>query len=240
MCGRFTLIRLADFLDEFPWILPPVEVPPAAGDHRYNIAPTQPVAAVIGGTSPHVEFVQWGLVPSWAKDAGGGGKLINARAETLAERPAFRRLLAGRRCLVPADGFYEWKPEGRGRKTPYYLRLRSGRPFALAGLWDVWRDPSTGRSLTSCTIITGEPNATVAALHHRMAVILRADDYRRWLSPDALSDADRSELFAPYPAEAMEAHPVSSAVNSARSGGPGLVERAEPSTAPIDPQPLLF
>ena len=246
MCGRFTLVRLSDFLDEFPWILPPLTVPAGAGDGRYNIAPTQPVAAVLAGAEPRVQFVQWGLVPSWASDATGGGKMINARAETLAEKPSFRRLVASHRCLVPADGFYEWKPPAHGRrgaKTPYYVRLRSGQPFALAGLWDRWRDPATGGELTTCTIITTEPNATIAALHNRMAVIVRPADYRAWLSGKALPPDRLSAVLSPYADEAMEAFPVSTAVNRPAADGPSLTDPvAAPVAAPegVDAQPSLF
>ncbi len=240
MCGRFTLVRLSDFLDEFPWILPPPAVPDGAGDGRYNIAPTQPVAAVLGdGGGLHVEYLKWGLVPSWAKDATGGGKMINARAETLAERPAFRKLVATRRCLVPADGFYEWKPAERpkGPKTPYLVRLKTGRPFALAGLWDVWHDRATGQSLKTCTIITAEPNAVVAALHNRMAVIVRPDDYRRWLAPGPLPPDALEAVLKPYPAEAMGTHVVSTAVNHVGSQGVALTRPAEP---PVAAEPTLF
>jgi putative SOS response-associated peptidase YedK len=236
MCGRYALKLLSAFLDEFPWILPPTGVPEGGGDGRYNIAPTQPVAAVLGGDAPHVEFVKWGLVPSWAKDPAVGNKMINARAETLGGRPAFRRLVANRRCLVPADGFYEWKTEGK-RKTPYYVHLKSGRPFALAGLWDEWRDPATGAPLKSCTIITAEPNAVVGALHTRMAVIVRPDEYRRWLANGPLSAEELAKVFSPYPAEAMEAYPVSPAVNSPRGEGPALTRPAGPAVAE---QPTLF
>ena len=218
MCGRFTLVRLSDFLDEFPWILPPIgPAPVGAGDGRYNIAPTQPVAAVMAASpqqpQPRVEYVQWGLVPSWATDPAVGSKMINARAETLAERPAFRKLLAAQRCLVPADGFYEWQAGGQGKsqgkKTPHYVRLHSGKPFALAGLWDCWRDPSTRQELITCTIITTEPNATIATLHSRMAVVVRPTDYRAWLSGQPLSAGQLAGICSPYVEAAMEAYAVS-------------------------------
>ncbi len=239
MCGRFTLVRLSDFLDRFPWVLPPTAVPAGAGDGRYNIAPTQPVAVVMGGDAPRVEFVKWGLIPSWARDATGGGKMINARAETLAERPAFRKLLASRRCLVPVDGFYEWKPAdpGGGAKTPYHVRLKTGRPFALAGLWDAWRDPATGGTTTTCTIITAESNAVVAALHNRMAVVVAPDRCRQWVSGGPLSPGELAAVLSPYPAEEMEAYPVSTAVNHPRLDGPDLIRPVAP---PVVEQPSLF
>ena len=245
MCGRFTLVRLSDFLDQFPWILPPIGVPDGGGDGRYNIAPTQPVAAVLAGAQPHVQFVQWGLVPSWADEASVGSKMINARAETLAERPAFRKLVAAKRCLIPADGFYEWqavnaKHGGKGPKVPHYVRLRSGQPFALAGLWDQWRDPSTGRPLTTCTIITTEPNAIIRPLHSRMAVLVRPDDYRAWLSARPLPAEQLAAVLSPYPAEQMEAYPVSTAVNRPAADGPELTAPVDPATPTAELQPSLF
>jgi putative SOS response-associated peptidase YedK len=241
MCGRFALKMLDGFLLEHPWILPPAVVPGGAGDPRYNIAPSQPVAAVIGGEGAkgdaHVEYVKWGLVPSWATDPAVGNKMINARAETLAERPAFRRLLAGRRCLVVADGFYEWKKVGRG-KVPYYVRLRSGKPFAMAGLWDQWRDPDTGEAVKTCTIITAEPNELVAGLHHRMAVIVRPTAYRRWLGAGTLSTEESAAVFRPYGAEEMEAWPVSAAVNHVGAQGVELTQRVEVPAA--ESQGMLF
>lgn len=220
---------LDGFLRDHPWILPPTEVPEGAGNERYNIAPTQPVAAVLGDDdgSAHVEYLKWGLIPSWADDPAIGNKMINARAETLGERAAFRRLLAGQRCLVVADGFYEWRKPAAGRaKTPFFVRMRSGRPFALAGLWDRWRDPATRRPVGTCTIITGEPNALVAELHHRMAVIVRPGDYQRWLSRGPLSPEAMAAFAQPYPADEMEAYPVSPAVNSPAAQGEQLTRRA--------------
>ena len=246
MCGRFTLVRLADFLDEFPWILPPIAVPDGGGDGRYNIAPTQPVAAVLGADGggpgdPRIEFLKWGLVPSWATDPAVGSKMINARAETLGERPAFKRLVGSRRCLIPADGFYEWHAaHPRGGKTAYFVRLKSGRPFALAGLWDTWRDRNTGHDLKTCTIITAEPNAVVAALHTRMAVIVKPDDYRQWLGGGPLSAEQLSAVLSPFPAEAMEAYPVSPAVNNVRADGPHLTLAAGPAPPRVVEQLSLF
>jgi putative SOS response-associated peptidase YedK len=239
MCGRYALKMLDGFLRDHPWILPPIEVPEGCGDHRYNIAPTQRVAAVLGDEddgSAHVEFVKWGLVPAWADDPAVGNKMINARAETLAERPAFRGLLGSRRCLVVADGFYEWKTQGKG-KQPYFVRLRSGEPFALAGLWDAWRDRPSGQLIKTCTIITGEPNELLATMHHRMAVIVKPEMCRRWVGKGALTADELAAVFRPYPAEAMEAWPVSTAVNRATAEGATLVE---PVTVAAEGQGTLF
>src|SRR2546430_6638776 len=136
MCGRYTLIKLSDFTDMFPWIRPADHEPPA----RYNIAPTQPIAAVANDGKSKIEFFHWGLIPSWAKDPSIGSRMINARAETLATKPAFRAALKRRRCLIPASGFYEWQKLSDGKtKQPMYIRMKSHKPFAFAGLWEMWR-----------------------------------------------------------------------------------------------------
>lgn len=218
MCGRFTLVRLAEFTDLFPWI---------NGDAvdwtaRYNIAPSQP-ALVVTNRAPHrVEVFQWGLVPVWAKDGSIGNKMINARAETLLEKPAFKRLAQRRRCVVPASGFYEWRKEpGSKAKTPMYIRLRDQPAFALAGLWDVWRG-ADGSELPTFTLITTSPNALMQDIHDRMPVILDSDSARRWLAPEDLPDAP-VEVLQPFDAARMEAYPVSRAVNSPANEGPALV-----------------
>lgn len=234
MCGRYTLIKLSDFTDMFPWIRPPDELPPP----RYNVAPTQPVAVVTNDGRNKVEFFHWGLVPSWAKDTSIGARMINARAETLADKPAFRAALRRRRCLIPADGFYEWKKPAVGATTktkqPMYIRRKDHKPFAFAGLWEVWRSPD-GSALPSCTIITGKPNALVESIHDRMAVILRPDDYRRWLEPDEMPAERAAELLQPYPAEEMEAIPVSRAVNNAANESADCIKGI---TDPVEPQEI--
>src|SRR2546423_1862229 len=151
MCGRYTLIRLADFTDIFPWIRAPQQWPEA----RYNIAPSQSVAVVANNRDNQIEFFRWGLVPSWAKYESICNRIINARCETLASKPMFKTALKRRRCLIPASGFYEWKklPDGK-TKTPMYIRMKGGKPFAFAGLWDRWKSPD-GSELLSCTIVTG-------------------------------------------------------------------------------------
>ena len=154
MCGRYKLVRLAEFTKLYPWIFPPdhAELPP-----RYNVAPAQAVAVVPNLPQPKIDFFHWGLVPSWAKDAKVGNRMINARAESLAEKPSFRTPLRRRRCLVLADGFYEWKrgPDGK-TKTPMLVRMKDGRPFAFAGLWETWRDAEAS-TIPSCTIVTTAP-----------------------------------------------------------------------------------
>jgi putative SOS response-associated peptidase YedK len=220
MCGRYTLIRLADFTDMFPWIRGPEQpIPP-----RYNIAPTQPVAVVTNDGRPHIDFYNWGLIPPWAKEPSIGNRMINARAETLDSKPAFRLPLRRRRCLIPASGFYEWRKNADGKtKTPMYIRMKGARPFAFAGLWETWHD-NTGSEIRSCTIITGSPNELIRPIHDRMAVVLREEDYQRWLDPRELPPQDLLPLLQPYPADAMEAFEVSRTVNSPRNEVPDCIE----------------
>lgn len=219
MCGRYVLLTLADFTDLFPWIRPADAPPPP----RYNIAPTQAVAVVPNKPSPQVEFFHWGLVPSWAKDPAIGNRMINARAETLAEKPAFRTALKRRRCLIPAHGFYEWRKNPDGTKTPLYIAMKSAKPFAFAGLWDEWHDPG-GSVLPSCTIITTNPNALLKTIHDRMPAILRPDQYRQWLDPAEKDPRDLMPLLSPYPAEEMMATAVSRAVNSPKNDSPECIQ----------------
>lgn len=218
MCGRFTLFLDADDLREALELNAiPVDWAP-----RYNVAPTQAVLAVTDATAREASWMRWGLVPSWAKDLSIGSRLINARAETLAEKPSFRAAFARRRCLIPANGFYEWqKPKsGRGLSQPYFLSLRDGKPFAFAGLWELWRSPE-GEEVRSCTIITTTPNAQVAEIHDRMPVILTGERMWNWLTWSNM--AQLGELLAPYAAEAMQAVPVGRGVNDPNLDVPQLI-----------------
>jgi putative SOS response-associated peptidase YedK len=231
MCGRYTLIRLDDVLEKFPWIKhsPPDLVP------RYNIAPTQPLLAVANDDPNEFTHFVWGLVPSWAKDPSVGNKLINARAETLGEKPAFRTTLRRRRCLVIADGFYEWKAEpGPGKKptkTPMYVRMKDGKPFTFAGLWETWHDRGgSGSELRSCTLITTEANELMKDIHDRMPAIVRPERYRDWLEGGEIDAARAQEMLRPYPAEAMEAREVSTYVNSARNEREKCIEAVTKET----------
>jgi putative SOS response-associated peptidase YedK len=204
MCGRYTLFKIDQILQAFPWIH---ETPPGLFE-RYNIAPTEGVLAVANNRPDRIEHFHWGLIPSWAKDRKIGNRMINARAETLAEKPAFRNALRRRRCLVPADGFYEWKKDpGVKTKTPMHIRLKSGDIFAFAGLWETWRSPD-GSVIPSCTLITTQPNELMADIHDRMPVILRPEDYQRWLDPLERDTGELVELLKPYPAAEMQARPV--------------------------------
>lgn len=217
MCGRFTLTADREQLEErFSFQATSLAVTP-----HYNIAPSQPVLAVIGAEERRGGFLRWGLIPSWAKDPSIGDRMINARAETAAEKPSFRRALQKRRCLVLADGFYEWKKEGKS-KTPMYIRLQSHQPFGFAGLWETWQSPD-GAKIHSCTILTTEPNALMAPIHHRMPVILSREGEAVWLDRAVETPEQLLPLLAPYPAEAMEAYAVSTAVNSPRNDTPGCI-----------------
>ena len=219
MCGRFTLfVDPKDLMEAFPGFEAPLEWTP-----RYNIAPSQPVAVIPNNGQNKIEFFQWGLIPSWAKDPKIGNRMINARAETLAEKPSFRAAYRRRRCLVLADGFYEWRKEpGRRAKTPMYIRLRSGQPFAFAGLWETWRSPGD-RTIFSCNIITTEPNPLVAKIHNRMPVILEPQAYDLWLDPAEQSPERLGVWLKPYPASEMTAYAVSTLVNNPANDSLGCI-----------------
>jgi putative SOS response-associated peptidase YedK len=210
MCGRFTLtIDPAELKDEFEGAAFPSKFAP-----RYNIAPTQPVLAIPNDGRNAADFFVWGLIPSWAKDPEIGNRLINARGETLAEKPSFRGAYKYKRCLILADGFYEWKTEpGSKTKVPHFIHLKTGKPFAFAGLWDEWHSPE-GSSIRSCTIVTTTPNKLMASIHNRMPVILHPKDYAAWLEPLPQTADNLNHLITGFPAELMEAYPVSTMVNS--------------------------
>ncbi len=210
MCGRFTLtVDPADLQDAFPQFTFPEKYAP-----RYNISPTQPILAIPNDGKNSADFFVWGLIPSWAKDPSIGSKLINARSETLAEKPSFRGGFKYHRCLILADGFYEWKSQpGTKIKVPHFIRLKSGKPFAIAGLWDNWQSPDGG-AVKSATIITTAPNSLMAPIHNRMPVIVSPDAYTQWLDPAARTADSLQPLLVSYPADEMTAHPVSTLVNS--------------------------
>ncbi len=211
MCGRFTLLSPPEVLQQ-TFDLP--EVPDLVP--RYNIAPTQQVAAVRLAPPGTRELVRlrWGLVPSWADSPSVGVRMLNARSETVADKPSFRAALCRRRCLIPADGFFEWL-NSNGRKQPYYFRLRSGKPFAFAGLWEHWQ--RDGEVIDSCTILTTEANELVKPVHDRMPVILPPDAYPLWLDPAVQRSEALQSLLQPFRAEEMITGPVSMRVNSPRN-----------------------
>ena len=217
MCGRFALVATGEEvaehyqLSEVPFVVP-----------RYNVAPTQPVAAVRLGRDGAREFTffQWGLIPSWAKDPSIGSRMINARAETAAEKPAFRAAFKRRRCLLPATGFYEWRKTG-SRKQPMYIREADSGLVSLAGLWEIW--PSAdGGELETCTILTTTPNSLMEPIHDRMPVILDPLDYDLWLSPETPAN-QLNHLLRPFEARRLFAYPVSTAVNKPQNDTPELI-----------------
>ena len=208
MCGRFTLSQQAPAIAS---VFQLNQVPPI--EPRYNIAPTQPVATVLQTSARERQFqlLRWGLIPAWAKDATMGSRLINARAETVAEKPSFRSAFRHRRCLVIADGFYEWRRQD-GKKQPFYFRLQDGQPFAFAGLWETWQTPD-GKKIDSCTLLTTTANSLLRSIHDRMPVILKPEDYNQWLDPQIQEPEQLQPLLQPYSSEAMVSYPVSTKVN---------------------------
>ena len=221
MCGRFTLKADIETIARVFHVKPSLAVSEITP--RYNIAPTQEVVSILSNGASHLEPLRWGLIPSWAKDEAIGNKMINARAETLAEKPSFKRLLRSKRCLVVADGFYEWRKEAESKaKTPMYITLKSGQPFAFAGLWDLWKSPD-GQQVRSCTIITTQPNALMESIHDRMPVILSPDASEQWLETSLQDEHALSSLLVPYPAEEMAARAVSRLVNDPRREGAELI-----------------
>lgn len=222
MCGRFAFYSPSEAAAALFGVSGSLAVEP-----RYNIAPTQYVAAIRNDEREGRELVmlRWGLVPFWAKDPSIGNRMINARAETVAEKPAYRAAYHQRRCLVLADGFYEWHKEG-SIKTPYYISLKSGGPFALAGLWEHWQSKEADESLQTATLITTAANEFMATMHHRMPVILGPSGADRWMAGD---DLQPDAIAADCPA--LSAWPVNRRVNNARNEGDGLIEPAGESVS---------
>jgi putative SOS response-associated peptidase YedK len=219
MCGRYSLdVDPAAIAEHFEL----AEVPPLLP--RWNVAPTQNVPTVIlAPEGRRLVSLRWGLVPSWAEDPSIGNRMINARAETVAEKPAFRTVLRKQRCLVVASGFFEWKAEGKG-KQPYHFRLRDARPFAFAGLFEHWE--RAGQVIDSCTVITTEANDLVRPVHGRMPAILPPERYGEWLAPGEQDPARLRALLLPFDAERMTAYPVSRLVNSPSVDDPRCIEPA--------------
>ena len=220
MCGRFTfdippeLLAAIFGLREIPELTP-----------SYNVAPTQH-AAVVRQVSDHncLVLMQWGLVPPWAKDPAIGSQMINARSETVADKPSFRHAIKYRRCIVPASGFFDWKHEGKA-KTPYYFRMKGGHPLGLAGIWEEWKSPD-GSLLDTFSLLTTTANRLVAPIHERMPVILAPDDYPTWLNKHITDPDQLKPLYPPFPADLLEAYPVSDRVNSPRNNSPENIRTA--------------
>ena len=210
MCGRYRLSRRKQVVEEYFDAISMAE----DWTPRYNIAPTQPVPVVRQNPREPVRelsLLRWGLIPSWAKDSSVSAKMINARSETASEKPAFRDALKFRRCLIPADGFYEWQRTGKA-KQPYCFEVNEGELFAFGGIWDRWKDPS-GNAVETCSILTTVPNAVTSPIHDRMPVILDPESYDLWLDPGMRNAAELSEMLRPYDARLMRCYPVSTRIN---------------------------
>lgn len=219
MCGRFTLRSKASDVAKAFSLLDVPELP-----LRYNIAPTQAVPIVRLGDDGNrsLALAHWGLIPSWADDPAIGNRMINARADTVATKPSFRTAFKKRRCLLVADGFYEWQKTD-GKKQPYYIRLKDGAPFGFAGLWERWeRD---GKAIESCAIITTDANELMEPIHNRMPVIISPDAYEVWLDPAAQEPERLQRLLSPYPAAELTAYPVSTVVNNPRNEQASCIEK---------------
>lgn len=219
MCGRYLLSKPERHFASWYGLESLPEVPP-----RWNIAPGTDVLAVVHDGGPRADALRWGLVPFWAKDPAIGNRLANARAESAHEKPSFRAAFKARRCLLPADGYYEWRATGAKAKRPYVIRVGGGEgePFALAGLWERWRDPAGGPDLQSCTVLTTDASPATTFIHDRMPVIIPRDDYARWLSPRTPLDDVRA-LLVPFAAAALTSVEVSTWVNAPTHDDPRCI-----------------
>ncbi len=217
MCGRFTLtVDIEELQEAFPGVDFGLYMKPS-----YNIAPSQSILSISNATPQKAQLFHWGLIPPWSKDKKIAYKMINARSETLADKPSFKSPFRSKRCLILADGFYEWKKEG-DKKIPTYIRLKSKKPFAFAGLWETWNQEKN-QPIHSCTIITTEANPLLKPVHHRMLVILKKTDYDLWLDPTAVKPETLQHLLEPYDSNELEYFPVSTVVNSPRNNSPECV-----------------
>lgn len=234
MCGRYVMTS------------PPAAVRAQFGyvdrpnfPRRYNIAPAQPVAIVrLESGQRRLALVRWGLIPSWVKDPRGFSLLVNARSESVLEKPAFRAAMSARRCLFPADGFYEWRREGRQRR-PYFIRRSDGAPMAFAGLWEVWTGPN-GEEMETAAILTTAANRELAPIHHRMPALIPPEAFDQWLDTARVSAASAARLLVPAPDGVFDLHPVSSAVNRATIDAAFLIDPVTEPPPGRDHQPTLF
>jgi putative SOS response-associated peptidase YedK len=233
MCGRYRLSRRKQIIEE--------HFDAVSGEEdwipRYNVAPTQPVPVIRQNPKEPIRvlsLMRWGLIPSWSKDMSGAASMINARSETAGIKPAFRDPLKSRRCLIPADGFYEWMRTGKA-KQPYCFEVNDGELFAFAGLWDRWKHPS-GNWVKTCAILTTTPNAVTSPVHDRMPVIIDPDSYELWLDPGMQNLSAASELLKPYDPRRMRRYPVSTRINNVANDGEECSRRVEL----VEPQTHLF
>ncbi|GAM10381.1 putative SOS response-associated peptidase yoqW [Geobacter sp. OR-1] len=218
MCGRFTSLLTPELLAVIYEIHAKIDLQP-----RYNIAPTQDILVVREDSAGvrYPSYVRWGLIPHWAKDKSIASKMINARSETVHEKPAFRQAIRSRRCIVPASGFFEWSATPTG-KFPHYITMRDESPFSFAGIWETWK-ASDGSDAETCTILTTSANPLMATIHDRMPVILHQGEFRLWLDPTVNDPRELQRLYQPYPAELMQEWQVSTAVNSPRHSDPNCI-----------------
>lgn len=222
MCGRFTLFA------EFEEIIERFHIEATISKELYNpnfnVAPSHSVLSVINdGCKNRLGYLKWGLIPPWAKDKKIGYKMINARAETVSEKPSFKHAFQKRRCLVIADSFYEWKKNDDNSKTPMRIKLKSNALFAMAGIWESWRSPD-GETIYSCSVITSTPNSLVKEIHDRMPVILKPSDETKWLDPSIIDPKKLQHLLQPLSEDFMDAYEVSSLVNSPKNNSPQLIQ----------------
>jgi putative SOS response-associated peptidase YedK len=231
MCGRYTITSAPEAIRALFRYQQQPNFPP-----RYNVAPTQPIPIVrLTEDKRHFALVRWGLLPSWVKDPKTFTLLINARGESVCDKPAFRAAMKRRRCLIPADGFYEWKPVG-ARKQPYFARLKAGGPMALAGLWETWTGPN-GEELETAAIVTTNANRALSEIHGRMPVILAPEAFDLWLNCAKVDAKTAAALIAPAPENLLEVYPVSPAVNRTANDNPALVEPLAADVAAAAPVP---
>jgi putative SOS response-associated peptidase YedK len=221
MCGRFVRYSsLQEIVKEFDIEEPSFDVPPS-----YNIAPSHSVAIIMNDSHRKIALCKWGFIPSWSKDPATGYKMINARAESVAEKPSFSRAFKSKRVLIAANGFYEWKKEGK-TKSPYYIGLKSGMLFGFAGLYNMWKSPE-GNDICTCTIITTDANSALEPIHNRMPVIIRKEDESAWLDPENKNKDVLLNLLKPYDSGALMCYEVSQLVNSPSNNSPGCVKPLE-------------
>jgi putative SOS response-associated peptidase YedK len=227
MCGRFSSTSQLQFLLE-QFRAEPMGV--EGHQPSWNVAPASDILVVTASPdgARQLRELRWGLVPRWAKDPSGANRMINLRAETVREKKGWKSTLARKRCIIPIDGFYEWQDQGKGqRKQPFYITSRDFTPLALAGLWATWRDPDSGEELFTCTILTTSANDLMEPVHHRMPVILAAEDWDAWLDPENTDTEELAKLLAPAPEEMLTLWPVDPAVGNVRNNRPELQEPLE-------------
>jgi len=237
MCGRSSLTKIEKEIEaRFHATFYSEELERYNPLPNFNVAPTHMVPVITNAEPDHLHIFRWGLIPFWAKDKSIGAKMINARVETLMEKAAFKNLLASKRCIVPMDGFYEWKTTGK-IKTPFRIVTTDQDIFAVAGLWDIWQMPETGEIIHSFTVITSPPNSLMEKIHDRMPAILLAENEKDWLDVE-IKPEEALQMIIPYPAEKMNAYEVSSKVNNVRTNEPDLILPVKPTPEAI--QTSLF